>query len=342
MREPTGPRAPRAVDVAAAAGVSTATVSRAFNAPEKVAPDVRERVLQAARDLGWFPNAAGAALASRRTMLVGALIPTLDQHVFAAQVNALQARFAEAGVTVLIGCSNYDLDHAAEQVRVMLARGMEALAIVGEEQRPALFNMIDTRAVPYVVMYSHRPHSPHPCIGFDNEAAFSEIARHLLDLGHRRFGLIHQPSTENDRVLARLEGVRNALAGEGLAIRPRHIVEGPSEIEFGRQALRQIFAQDEPPTAIICGNDALAFGALIEARAMGIDVPGRLSITGFDDVPMAHFTEPPLTTMAVDNAAIGRASADYLLARLNGQAVVSPGPMATALIRRGSTGRPPV
>ncbi|MET3599867.1 LacI family DNA-binding transcriptional regulator [Martelella mangrovi] len=338
MREPTTPRAPRAVDVAAAAGVSTATVSRAFNAPEKVAPEVRERVLQAARDLGWFPNAAGAALASRRTMLVGALIPTLDHDVFAAQVNALQARLAAAGVTVLIGCSNYDLDHAAEQVRVMLARGMEALAIVGEEQRPALFKMIDTRAVPYVVMYAHRPNSPHPCIGFDNEAAFHRITRHLLDLGHRRFGVIHQPSTDNDRVLARLEGIRAALATEGLAIRPQHMTEGPSGIEFGRQALRSIFTQGEPPTAIICGNDALAFGALIEARAMGIAVPQTLSITGFDDVPMAAFTDPPLTTMSVDNAAIGRAAADYLLARLQGGELEKPGPLATTLIERQSTG----
>ena len=110
---------PRALDVAAAAGVSTATVSRAFNAPEKVAPEIREKVLQVAAELGWMPHPAGAALASRRTWLVGVLIPTLDNDVFAAQVGALQAELAKVGITVLIGCSNYDLEQAETQIRAI-------------------------------------------------------------------------------------------------------------------------------------------------------------------------------------------------------------------------------
>jgi LacI family transcriptional regulator len=337
-REKGKAAAPRALDVAAVAQVSTATVSRAFNAPEKVAPEIRERILKVAADLGWMPHPAGAALASRRTWLVGVLIPTLDNDVFASQVGALQKRLAGAGITVLIGCSNYDSAQAQVQVRTMLARGVEALAIVGEAQRPGVFEMIKGRGVPYIVMYSYRPGAPHPFAGFDNAEAFRRVARHLLDLGHREFGLIHQPSLENDRVLARLEGLRSTLAQEGIALRPQHILEGTPSIVFGRQALRALMEAPGPrPTAVVCGNDTLAIGALIEARALGIKVPQELSVTGFDDVAMAEQTDPPLTTMRVDNTEIGQQAADYLLACLDRQDPVEPPPLETRLMLRGST-----
>ncbi|MBD0417038.1 LacI family DNA-binding transcriptional regulator [Oryzicola mucosus] len=333
--------APRALDVAAAAGVSTATVSRAFNTPEKVAPEIRDKILKIAADLGWMPHPAGAALASRRTWLVGVLIPTLDHDVFASQVGALQARLAEAGITVLIGCSNYDSAQAEAQLRAMLARGVEALAIVGEAQREGVFDMIRARRVPYVVMYSYRDSAEHPFAGFDNAGAFRSVARHLLDLGHRDFGLIHQPAGDNDRVQARLDGLRGALAENGIALRPQHVHEGAPSLLFGRQGLKAIMETSEPrPTAIVCGNDTLAMGALIEARALGIKVPDELSITGFDDVAMAAHMEPPLTTMRVDNAEIGRRAADYLRACLEDGAPDDPQPVEFHLMLRKSTAAP--
>jgi LacI family transcriptional regulator len=319
--------------------VSTATVSRAFNAPEKVAPEIREKILQVAADLGWMPHPAGAALASRRTWLVGVLIPTLDNDVFAAQVGALQAELAKVGITVLIGCSNYDLEQAETQIRAMLARGVEALAIVGESHRPGVFEMIRSRGVPYVVMYSYRQGADHPFSGFDNRAAFRRVARHLLDLGHRDFGLIHQIAKDNDRVLARLEGFRDALAEEGIALRPQHVREGAPSIVFGRESLRAVMQAPGPqPTALVCGNDTLAIGALIEARAAGLRVPQDLSVTGFDDGAMAAQMDPPLTTMRVDNAGIGRQAAAYLLACLADEKPVAPPPLDVHLMLRGSTG----
>lgn len=336
-----GRRAPRALDVAAAAGVSTATVSRTFNSPEKVAPAIRDRVLAAAAALDWIPHAAGSALARRRSYIAGAVIPTLDNEIFAAQVGAMQASLAEQGVTLLLGCSNYDQEQALAQVRAMLARGVEALAIVGEAQKPELFDMIAARRVPYIVTYSYRPDAPHPCIGFDNRAAFYRLTRHLLDLGHREIGVILQPVAGNDRVAARLAGVREALAEQGLGLRPQHLREGPWSIAFGRENLRAIVDASAPqPTAIICGNDYLAIGALLEARAMGLAVPADLSITGFDDVAMSIQIEPPLTTMRVDNAMIGNLAARQLLARLSG---TTPSPVPALIptfVERASTAAP--
>jgi len=334
-------RAARAVDVAVAAGVSTATVSRTFNAPDKVAPAVRDRVLAAAASLGWMPHAAGRALASNRTYIAGAVIPTLDDEIFAAQVGAMQATFAQEGITLFLGSSNYDQTQALAHVQAMLARGVEALSVVGEAHRPELFEAIAARRVPYVVTYSYRPDSPHPCIGFDNRKAFHRITRHLFELGHRIFGLIIQPVAGNDRVAARLAGVQQALAEEGLGLRPQHVREGPWSIAFGRESLRAIASAPHPrPTAVICGNDYLAIGAVIEARALGFDVPSGLSITGFDDVAMAAHIDPPLTTMRVPNAEIGRLAASFLLAQLAGEAPSPVPAVVPDFVQRCSTAPP--
>jgi LacI family transcriptional regulator len=337
-REMNPKRPPRAVDVAAAAEVSIATVSRVFNNPEKVAPAIRERVLAAAKAMGWMPHAAGSALARRRTSIVGAVIPTLDNEIFAAQVGAMQTAFAERGITLLLSCSNYNQDQAFHDVQAMLARGVEALAIVGESHKPELFASVQARHVPYVITYSHRPGCPHPCVGFDNRQAFHTITQHLLDLGHEVIGVIIQPTTDNDRVAARLDGVRDALAERGLGVRPQHLCEGVWSIDFGRQSVRAILATEPRPTAVICGNDYLAIGALLEARAMGLAVPEDLAITGFDDIAFSRQMDPPLTTMSIDNREIGRRAADYLLACLQGGAPPPTPPLVPTLVRRGTTG----
>jgi LacI family transcriptional regulator len=332
---------PTAQDVAVAAGVSTATVSRTFNNPEKVAPEVRARVLATASALGWMPHAAGSALARGRTNIAGAIIPTLDNEIFAAQIGGMQSAFAARSVTLLLGCSNYDRDEAFRHAQAMLGKGVEALAIAGEAHRPELFETIAARGVPYVVTYSYRADSPHPCVGFDNRAAFQRMTRYLLDLGHREIGLIVQPVAGNDRIEARVAGVREALAERGLGLRAGHVREGEWSIGFGRESLRAIMSGPAPrPTAVICGNDWLAIGALLEARAMGLAVPADLSIIGFDDVAMAAQMEPGLTTMRVDNARIGSLAADYLLERLGGGTPSPVPPLVPDLIERGSTAPP--
>lgn len=327
-------------DVARLADVSTATVSRVYNEPDKVSPSVRERVLQAATTLNWIPNAAGRALASTRTHIAGAIIPTLDDQVFASQVSGMQAVLAEHGITLFLGCSNYDPAQALTQVRAMLARGVEVMAIVGEAHPPELFDALRQARVPYAITYAYREDSPHHCIGFDNRAAFVAIAEHLIELGHRTFAAVFQPARDNDRVQARVAGVREALARHGIAVRPSHMHEGPSTIAFGRQSLRAIWqGADKRPTAIICGNDQLAIGVLLEAAELGIKVPQQLSVTGFDDVAIAQQIHPSLTTMHVDTAKIGRCAARYLLDVLDGRKSLESGVVQPVLMVRESTGR---
>jgi LacI family transcriptional regulator len=326
-------------DVAKLAGVSTATVSRVYNEPGKVSAEVQQRVHDAARALNWIPNAAGRALASTRSHIAGAIIPTLDNHVFASQVSGMQAVMAERGITLFLGCSNYDPAQALTQVRAMLARGVEAVSVVGECYPAELFELLTLHGVPYVVTYAYREGSPHCCVGFDNRAAFATLTEHLLELGHRDFAVIMQPSVDNDRVQARLRGIHETLAAQGLAVRPAHLCEGPSTIAFGRASLRKIWDVAGPrPSAIVCGNDNLAIGALLEAQALGIEVPRQLSITGFDDIALAREVAPALTTMWVDTEAIGRAAAQSLLDRLDGRPAAASIEIAAELEIRASTG----
>ena len=313
----------RLAEVAALAGVSTATVSRVFNAPEKVSPDVRERVLTSAAQLDWIPNAAGRALASSRTHIIGAIIPTLDDEIFAAQIAGLQATLTQQGLTLFLGCSNYDPALALEETRAMLARGVEALVLVGEDHPPELFEALHRQRLPYVVTYTWRAESPHPCIGFDNHAAFARLTQHLLSLGHRRFGVIHQPLAHNDRVQARLAGIRETLASAGIDLPVTAVYECPATIEAGIVSTHTLLTSGPPPTALICGNDRLAMGALFAARRLGLEVPKQLSITGFDDLELVSHLQPALTTLRIDNRAIGVATAKALLRARDGEPLTS-------------------
>ncbi len=333
------PARARLSDVARSAQVSTATVSRSFNEPDKVSPEIRERVLQAARSLAWIPNAAGRALASSRSHIVGIVIPTLDDEIFASQVAGMQARLAQHGMTLFIGCSNYEPQEGLRQVRAMMTRGVEALAVVGEAHPPALFAELRAHGVPYVVTYGWRPDGRHPAIGFDNHAAFVRITEHLLGLGHRRFGAIFQPSGNNDRVTARIAAVRDTLRRHGVPLEPGRLHEVPRGIEGGRVGLRALAGSD-PPTAIICGNDHLALGVLLEAAELGLRVPRDLSVTGFDDVALAAQFRPTLTTMRVDTGRIGRLAADYILARINGDPAAAPEVIEPVFQVRASTAAP--
>jgi LacI family transcriptional regulator len=311
----------RLEEVARKANVSTATVSRAFNEPGKVSEQVRQRVKEAARALNWIPNAAGRALASRRTHIAGAIIPTLDNEIFARQIGGMQSVFSERGFTLFLGCSNYDPDEGLRQADAMLARGVEALAVVGENHPPELFEALVSRGIPYVVTYSYNKLSSHPCIGFDNRAAFNQITGHLLSLGHRRFAAIFQPDTNNDRVRERLRGIGEALAAAGLVMAPQDVMMGASTLEFGADSFAALMARAARarPTAIICGNDNLALGALMAARQAGLEAPRDFSITGFDDLAISSRFSPPLTTMKVDNHEIGMLAARELLAVIAGE-----------------------
>lgn len=333
-------KAARLEDVAQLARVSTATVSRALTLPHKVKARTLERVQQAARTLGYVAHGAARALASRRTHAIGAVVPTLDNAIFANTIQALQRRLDAAGYVLLLASHDFDAGIEARVTRTLIERGVDGLVLLGTTHHPEIYRMLESHNLPYVLTWAFDENGNHPCVGFDNHAAGMRMANHLLDLGHRRFAMISGITANNERAQERLAGVREALAARGIALSPGKVVEKPYTHTGGREGLREVLRPDESPTAVICGNDVLAIGAIAECHSQGLKVPDDVSITGFDDMEVAALMTPALTTMHFPTADLGAYAANHLLLRLEGKVVDMRCKLPTELVVRASTAPP--
>jgi LacI family transcriptional regulator len=329
-------------DVANLASVSTATVSRYFNEPSSLRPDMRTRVERAVRELGYIRHGAARALSMRRSYAIGAIIPTVDNATRAGKVTALQKRCRERGYNLLLALSEYDLSLELQQCRNLIEAGVDGVMLEGSLHDPALYAVLEKRGIAFVNTSVYDPQSPYPNIGFDNRATARRLTEHLLDLGHWVVGVIAGPRRGSDRARDRVEGVRDALRVRGLDLPDELVVEHPYRVVEGRNGLRALIGRDPQPTAVVCGNDVLAFGALLEAQALGRRVPRDISIAGFDDLDWASQLPPGLTTMALPAREVGQLAADYLIDSLTGMTMPRAIEVEVKLILRGSTGPAPV
>ena len=186
--------------VAEIAGVSTATVSRAMNNPELVSAELRERIASVVQRLGWVPHGAARALATRRTGAIGAVFPTLTHGDFARAIDGLQSELTRLGYTLLLACSEYNSDQEFQQVRKFVERGVDAILLVGELHHHDMKEFLARNTVPLLNMFVYNPETHGTSIGPDNHKALYRLTRHLIDLGHRRFGVIAQDSSTNDQI----------------------------------------------------------------------------------------------------------------------------------------------
>lgn len=329
------------VDVAGAARVSTATVSRVLNNPGAVKPETRRAVEAAIAALGYIPSGAARALSGKTNRIIGAVIPTIDNSIFAAGIESLQAHLAERNFQLLIGSSNYDPEVEFEVCRSFLVQHVAGIIMMGETHRPECLALLARHRTPFVNTGVYSPDRPHHCVGFDNVGAAERAARYLLELGHRRFAMIAGITRDNDRAEGRLHGVRQALAQAGLTLPDEDVIECRYDIEESRAAFRDLMAREEPPTAVVCGNDVLGFGAILEALHSGIRVPQQVSVVGFDDLVLSRHLKPALTTIRVPTREMWCRAADMLFARLAGEATPRAIEIETALIVRESTGPAP-
>lgn len=331
----------RLADVARAAGVSLSTASRALSDPQLVHPQTREKVGDAVRMLGYVPHGAARALASRRSRTVGAVVPTLDNPIFAHSIQALQRALGAAGYTLLLASHEYDAATEVRVTRALVERGVDGLALVGTDHSPELYQFLAHSGVPFELTWALDPDRHHHCIGFSNRLASIRITQHLLELGHREFAMVSGYTAHNDRARERVAGVREALAAHGIELPEHRYAETAFSVSHGRAALAELLARDPAPTAIACGNDLLAFGVLLECAARGLAVPKQMSVAGFDDIELAAEVSPPLTTIHIPTADIGRRAAERLVARLAGKRVTRVEEVPVDLIVRGSTGPAP-
>ena len=340
MKRGSSTKTAKLADVARLSRVSTATVSRALTLPHKVKPATAARINQAVETLGYVAHGAARALASRRTRTIGAVIPTLDNAIYAKTVQALQRTLEQAGYMLLVASHEFDAAVEVRVTRTLIERGVDALILLGTTHDHGLLRMLAAHQVPYVLIWSLDASGRLPCVGFDSRAAGERIARHLLELGHRDIAMISGITAGNERASERQQGVRAALAGRGLALPRERVVEKPYTLQAGREGVRELLAAGPAPSAVICGNDVLAIGALSECRERGIAVPGQVSITGFDDMEIAAVVTPALTTLRFPAEDLGALAAQHLLARLAGREVEMRTELPVELVVRESTAPP--
>lgn len=306
---------PTLQDVATSADVSTATVSRCLNSPDLVKKAVRERINQTIKQLGYVPHGAARALASKRTRSIGVVVPTIDNAIFATAIQALQLVLIEANYTLLLASNNYSLLEESRSVNSLLTRGIDAIVLIGEDHDPNALSAIKRQQIPYVNLWIHNPKSYYSCIGFDNINAGEQIAKHLCDLGHNDIAIISGFIENNDRALHRINGAREYFKTQKRTV--TKVIECKYSIDKGRAAIHTIMKQHPETTAILCGNDILAIGAIAGARDLGLKVPEDISISGFDNIEIASALEKSLTTIDTPAKKMGTEAASFLLRHLD-------------------------
>jgi LacI family transcriptional regulator len=270
---------------------------------------------------------------------VGCVIPTLDHAIFARSTQAMQTTLARAGYQLLVASHDYDPAIEFEVVRVLQQRGVDALVLVGTDHASGLWKALHAWNKPTLLTWSCDPRLPS--VGFDNEAAAQMATEHLLSLGHRRIGVISGLTSHNDRARSRIEGVRQALKRAGLELLPNLLTEQVFNLDGGRTGLRALMAARHPPTAIFCGNDLLATGALLEAQRMGLRVPRQLSICGIDNHELSEAINPGLTTIHLPTQDLGRITANSVLSAIAGNTIAAKSLLPFELVVRGSTAAVP-
>jgi LacI family transcriptional regulator len=304
---------PTLEDVAKLAKVSTATVSRAINFPDKVANKTRERINAAISELGYSPHFGARVMAGRQTNTIGAIIPTMENAIFARGLQAFEDELGQHGFTMLVASTGYSVEKEEEQVRSLVARGADALLLIGHSRDPEIYRFLEAQNIPVVITWAFDPTSERPSIGFNNKAAMREMAKQVIEMGHERLALISAETASNDRALERHRGILAAMSDKGLPIESLNYLETTYGVEEGATAFEQLMQTDTTPTAVFCGNDVLAVGALRKARELGINVPGDVSIIGFDDIELAQLVHPALTTVHVPHREMGRLAALALM-----------------------------
>jgi LacI family transcriptional regulator len=329
-------------DVARQAGVHPATASRALNPETRllVSEETASRVLAAAADLGYRPNAVARSLRTRRSHTVGVLIPDLNNPLFPPMIRGLADRLDTDGYVALIG--NTDSDEAREH-RVfdqMRARHVDGYVLATAHLRNPLLDDAVRAGVPVVLMNRIAEDYSFPSVTVDNERGVRMAVGHLTALGHRAIACVAGPQDVSTG-LSRYRGFLAAMAGARLEVPPGRVSFATAfSIEEGYRCAKEILDAGGGCTAVAAGNDMLAVGVYLALDEAGLNCPADMSVVGFNDMPFIGMLRPPLTTVSFSHYQVGTEAAQLLLDRLNGNDTVKVLYLAPELIVRGSTARP--
>jgi DNA-binding LacI/PurR family transcriptional regulator len=326
-------------DIARAAGVSHPTVSRALRDSPLVSRKTAEHIRQIATGMGYYPNAVARGLVTKRTRTIGVVVTTIADPFIGEIVIGIEEMANDNGYSVFLANSQADPVREIRVVRSFQQRRVDGILVAASRVGALYVPLLEQLKVPIVLINNQHPDEFVHSVVIDNVTASFEAVQHLTRQGHRRIGYIgdqfgFQSDTE------RLGGYRQALAAAGLPFVPELMVHGDGKPEGALRAMEKLLALSDPPTAVFCYNDMSAVGALRAARAHKLRVPEDVSLVGFDDLFIASYLDPPLTTVRQPKERMGRKAMELLLELFSDTPHETKIKMGGELIVRESTAPP--
>jgi len=328
-------------EVAERAGVSVAVVSYVVNdGPRPVSPETRAKVEEAIEELGYFPNELARSLSRKSTATVGLITPSLTNPVYAEIAESLESVCSTKGYLVLLGATGRDLDREKKLAQILRSKQVDGVVMIPSGGVKVALQPLRQAHIPTVVLEHDLPDTH--CIAIDDLRGGRLATQHLLELGHRRIGLIRRAPSSALSYL-RAIGYRQVLEEAGISYQPDLVVESKAGLAGGYQAMQQLLALSKPPTAVFTHNDMLAVGAMRAVQDAGLTVPHDISVVGYDDTASSSYLNPALTTVKFPVAEMGRQAGQIILqlaqaeASLPARTILLP----VRLMVRASTAPPP-
>lgn len=328
-------------EIAKRAKVSTATVSRTINRVPTVDPVLAKRVLKVVEDMGYYPNSQARALVSGKSRIFGLIVSEITNPFFPEIVQAFEDIAVQNHYEILLTSTVHDPKRMELAVRRMIERRVDGVAILTFGMEDALIEDLRFRKVPLVFVDVGPQAAGITNIRVNYQQGIREAVRHLAELGHKRIAFVTGPIILKS-AMARRTAFEGAMQENGLAVDQGLIVTGDHKVEGGVAALAHLAALTKRPTAILCSNDMTAVGVMREAYDRGIAIPRELSVIGFDDIRLAEFTTPPLTTVRMSQKLLAEYAFQALRGEVEGRDGSTNGKevdLETALILRGSTAK---
>ncbi|HRY44904.1 MAG TPA: LacI family DNA-binding transcriptional regulator [Thermoanaerobaculia bacterium] len=304
-------------EVARAAGVSVATVSRVVNGTAVVRDETKRRVEAEIARLRYAPNAAARSLITNRTSTVGVVLPDIWGEYFSEVIRGIDLAARQAGYHVLVSSSHSDAAETREVLRAMNGR-VDGVVVMAPHASPQALASSFPPALPAVFLNSAPGGAGAPSLSVDNRGGARAMVAHLLALGHRRLAFLNGPASNRDAA-ERRRGAHDALRAAGLATEPVLEIPGDFTEESGRVAGEEVLRRSPRPTALFAANDSMAIGALYALRRARASIPADVAVAGFDDVPIARFASPPLSTVRHDIRSLGARALARLVAEIEGR-----------------------
>ncbi len=313
-------------DVAKLAGVAPITASRALNTPGAVSDVLLARVRAAVDSTGYVPNMLAGGLASRKSRLVAAVVPTIAGSVFLNMVQSLTATLADQGYQLMLGQSGYADSREDELLEAIIGRRPDGVVLTGTMRSAQARRRLTAAGLPVVETWDLGPAPIDMLVGFSHEAIGVAVGQFLHARGRRRVATL---SANDDRAMRRHRAfsdtaVRLGMVEPGASAVPDYLVPAPSTVRSGRDGLRALLERHPGIDALFCSSDMMALGVLTEAQAMGLRIPEQLAVVGMGDHSFSQDLNPALTTVRVDSNAIGRIAAEFIFARADERPVEQP------------------